>query len=621
MSVLVDIFGSCVCRDIFRHADKTKYEIRRCLGYIPVTTLTERRISVRKGALDKVKLTPYEKKMLRIQMRRNAPELLKKSEAKILVMDLADELMKRWKIESGVPGSIAVIEGKESEYEKIWGNTNSGKPAYYSPFELNMEQAEKRIKYFAEQIVRSDENPDGYEEKNIIVIESLCTADILGNDGIIHSHKSINAHQCNEFLRGLYRIFYKYVQNCKIVKMPELTHSSENHIRGLHPLHYMENTYEYFVKVIDILCGYSNVNSIQNLFKEYSLKNKLKTRTANSNVIYSIGGIKKRVDQLEKNEQPIKIDVFGSCVSRDIFRFAVPGRYEVCTNIERNSITSLYENSILEEIKVSNTKIPSYEQKMFTTQLKKDAVAELKRSGAEILVLDLAEERLDRYEIEYKGKKTSLNYWPRANIMFESLCNEKHYGCRLNKKKSPFEMTEKQIREKFSRFAKEIVKTEKNPDGYEQGNIYVIEAKFADKIVTEQGGLRNYYKDYHVKQYNQMYDQMYKIFYEYIPNCKKIKFPQFAYATEHHKWGGHPLHYEDKIYEYFLEVFEVFLGFNQKNTPENIYKEQALKNRLYTRVINSNDMYEMKQKINELEEKVNNLTKIFSSVSDVQVKE
>ena len=118
MSVLVDIFGSCVCRDIFRHADKTKYEIGRCLGYIPVTTLTERRIPAKKGMFDEAKLTPYEKKMLRIQMRRNAPELLKKSEAKILVMDLADELMKRWKIESEVPGSIAVIEGKEKEYEK-----------------------------------------------------------------------------------------------------------------------------------------------------------------------------------------------------------------------------------------------------------------------------------------------------------------------------------------------------------------------------------------------------------------------------------------------------------------------------------------------------------------------
>lgn len=615
MSVSVDIFGSCVCRDIFRHADKTKYEIGRCLGYIPVTTLTERRIPAKKGMFDEAKLTPYEKKMLRIQMRRNAPELLKKSEAKILVMDLADELMKRWKIESEVPGSIAVIEGKEKEYEKIWGNTNSGKPAYYSPFELNMEQAEKRIKYFAEQIVRSDENPDGYEEKNIIVIESLCTADILGNDAILHGHQNIDVGKCNDFLRKLYMIFYKYVQNCRVIKLPEFTHSSENHIRGVHPLHYTESTYDYLVKTLDVLNGYSTVNSVINLYKEYSLKNRLGTRTAKSTSLYMIEQLNKSVGRLEEKAKPIKIDILGSDVCGDIFRFAVPGRYELCANIRRNSITNFYEKPILEEIKVPDTKVPFYEQRRFMTQLKQDAITKLKKSDAKILVLDLAEERLDRYLINYQGEKITLNYWSAIDNMFKRLCDETNNICKIEKRMLAYEITEKKIREKFSRFAKDIIQTEGNPKGYKPENIYVIEAKFADKIVSEKGVLRDYYNDYHVKQYNQMLDKMYSILYEYIPNCKKIKLPPFTHASEHHKWGGHPLHYEDKTYCYLLNVLEAELGINQKNTPLNIYKEQALENRLYTRLLNTNDMYEMKNKIKKMEKKIEELTQAVDSFS------
>ena len=148
----------------------------------------------------------------------------------------------------------------------------------------------------------SEENPRGYQEKNVIVIESLYTPDILGNDGNIHKHDGkYKLHEYNEWLRKVYLIFYKYFQNCKVIKLPEFTHSSQNHIRGTHPLHYLQDTYFYFERALDVACGYSQVNTLENLFKEQSLKNKLETRVVNSSMIYSMQEkIKKITSEVEK---------------------------------------------------------------------------------------------------------------------------------------------------------------------------------------------------------------------------------------------------------------------------------------------------------------------------------
>ena len=609
MAVLIDIFGSCVCRDIFRHVDKTKYEVRRCLGNIPVTTLFDKRIPIKKEMMDEAKLTPYEKKMLRIQMKKNAVELLKKSDAEILVIDFADELMERWEIASEYSYNIAVPEGKENEYEKIFGDLRSGKIRQYSPFELDIEEVEQSIKIFAERLIRSEENPDGYEEKNIIVVESLYTADVMGNDAKLHEHKGINAHVCNEFLRNIYRLFYKYAQNCQIIKLPEFTHSTENHIRGLHPLHYMERTYDYFVKSIDVLNNYSKINSIQNLYKEYSLINKLETRTANSSAIYSIDGIKKRVEKLEEKDKPINIDIFGSCVSRDIFRFITSNRYKVCTNIQRYSISSLYQDPINEEFEEKKFKVSKYEQKQFRLQLEQNTIDLLKQSEADILIIDLGEERQKRYSVKCGTHNIELSYWNKVKPMYDYLFTLKNGFYKLENSYSALEISEKIIREKFKRFAEDIVKSQNNPRGYLEENIYVIEAKYADKIIDNTGKLRDYKINFNIKKYNDFWNKLYSILYEYIPNCKKIKLPRFTYASENHMWGINPLHYTSETYYYLADIVDTLMRISRKNTPDNLYKEKSLENRLLTRVLNNGDLSNLSAKVEQLEKKIKELEK------------
>lgn len=299
MAVKVDIFGSCVCRDIFRYVDSEKYQVNRCISNIPITSLYEGAVQVSKDFLGSVKLTQYEKKMLRILLRRNSIQLLENSEANVLIMDLANEFMQRWDVAIGEKTiSLVVPEEREAEYEEFFGRQPFAIVKKFSMLEMDMEYVEECLKQFAESIVKSPENPNGYEEKNIIVIESLYTPDILGNDGNIHGHdKKYKLHEYNEWLRKAYMILYKYIQECKVIKLPDFTHSTENHIRGIHPLHYKGDTYEYFKQALDVLNKYSYVNSVDNLYKEKSLKNKLEMRVVNSSMIY---GMKKQIEEIKK---------------------------------------------------------------------------------------------------------------------------------------------------------------------------------------------------------------------------------------------------------------------------------------------------------------------------------
>lgn len=41
MGVQIDIFGSTVCRDMIRYSDKNEFEVNRCIGGVPISTLYE----------------------------------------------------------------------------------------------------------------------------------------------------------------------------------------------------------------------------------------------------------------------------------------------------------------------------------------------------------------------------------------------------------------------------------------------------------------------------------------------------------------------------------------------------------------------------------------------------
>ncbi|OUP86193.1 hypothetical protein B5F07_02565 [Lachnoclostridium sp. An169] len=606
MAVKIDIFGSCVCRDIFRDVDDRKYKVCNRLGNVPITSLYEEPIPIKKDILDETALSAFEKQMLKIQLSRKATDLLKKSEASVLVLDLADELMERWTLEDGWY-QVAVPERNRKKYHSLFSEKYELSGRIVSGG-LAIEIAEDSIRQFAKDIIKTDGNPNGYRAGNIIVIESYYSENILSNDGSLHKHdERYHISEKNEFLRKIYEIFHKYFSECKIIKLPEQTYSSENHIRGVHPLHYTQETYDYFMRAIDVLCGFSKINTTENLYRDQSLKNSMLFQKSNGEILEEIHDLAARIDRLEKQTASIKVDIFGCCVSRDIFRYTFPGRYTVCSNIERLAITNLYCPPVNEKFDNSSGKVLNYEKNMFELQLHQNAVQKLKNSEADILILDLGEERLERYILDHSGQKIMLNHWGKVDELYRQLFEKDGGAYKLEKVLSPFDLDETLIREKFSRFAEDIVKSETNPDGYLPENIYVVEIQYAKNIISNSGKLANYKNDYKIGECNAFWQKLYKILYEYLPNCKRIKLPLFTYASENHKWGKSPLHYTDATYRYLADAIDSLTGVSDKNSVDNLNSEQSLDNRLFTRVLNGERIYEIdsiKKRLQALEKTV-----------------
>lgn len=296
MPVTVDVYGSCVSNDLFRYIAAGKYKYCRCVTQTPITTLYEESMNFQTKNLDG--FDNYEKTIFRVQTEKILPQLLKKNKSDILIIDLADELMERCEVQSATgTGQIAQLRGKETEYEALLGKDQRYKlTKRFSPLDMDMRTIERKFKKFASDILYSENNPNGYKTSQIIVIEALYAPDIMGNDGNLHPHdKEYRVKESNEWLRKLYAILCKYLNGCQMIKFPEFTHSTQNHVNGVHPLHYMSDTYYYFERALDVINRYSNVNTLENLWREQSLKNKLETRVVNSSMMY---GLKNQIQEL-----------------------------------------------------------------------------------------------------------------------------------------------------------------------------------------------------------------------------------------------------------------------------------------------------------------------------------
>lgn len=310
MSIQIDVFGSFVCRDMARYLEKNVYNVERSIGSIPITSLYEPVMKYDEEKIKKLPISSYEKQMLKIQLKRNVVQFLKSSPARILVMDLAEEAMKRWILSDIDLAGIAVPEECEDHIEQLVSDIENREEAgLIEPETLDLEWEEEKYEQFAKDIVQSKDNPRGYPAKNIVVIESYFTDRIVNNkDGVLREqNKKYKVKQINERLKKLYGILYKYIPECQIIRLPIFTYATETNLRGMHPLSYTEDTYQYLAKVFNVMCGNLKVNTVDNIYKEQCLHNKLYTRVLRSNSIYTMKEeIKELQQQVKELQETIK---------------------------------------------------------------------------------------------------------------------------------------------------------------------------------------------------------------------------------------------------------------------------------------------------------------------------
>ena len=311
MAIQIDVFGSYICRDVMRYVKPGSYTLNRCIGGVPISTLFEKQLVLNANTLEKCSVSQYDKRMMLIQVSRNAPVLLKKSNSSVLFIDLASECMKRIVFDDEEKTTIAYPGGMESDLPSIFGDM--GVPyKTVSPLDLDLKQMEKKYKQFAQSIIQSPNNPDGYKEENIIVIEAYYADRYLKNrDATLHGYDPKHRiKEMNEMLHNLYLMLYKNMPNCQIIKLPPTLYSTENHIRGFGPLFYTEDIYRYVADCIEVLCGISKKNSLDNLYNEACLRNNLDTRVMRLRYYFgNIAAMKNEIEDLHEQVNSLKKEI------------------------------------------------------------------------------------------------------------------------------------------------------------------------------------------------------------------------------------------------------------------------------------------------------------------------
>lgn len=312
-----------------------------------------------------------------------------------------------------------------------------------------------------------------------------------------------------------------------------------------------------------------------------------------------------------------KICAFGTCVTSDIFNYTFHDRYQV-KRFGRNKIATLISDSIdLPEGFFDSLETPNHNKKMIASGFRNDIVQQILSTQPEYLVLDFSDEFLDMIQVDFGGKTFRLmDYWiNRSGYWFSQMepliVGENGIWPNAEVKRIPaLEAPFNDIENAYKDFVSKILKSENNPNGFEPEKIIVVESYLADHYMNGNGQLQPFPARWAVQSTNNFLKPVYQLFYNLVPNCHRIKLPEFTYGSVNNIWGLHPLHYSADIYMYISTALDIITGYHPfRSTLEKLYLEQSLENRLKVRLANAGVIYEitaLKEKMAIMESTIDN---------------
>lgn len=233
-------------------------------------------------------------------------------------------------------------------------------------------------------------------------------------------------------------------------------------------------------------------------------------------------------------------DIFGSCVSRDLFEIDQIKEVQCREYIARQTIQSALAAPILVQEEEFDGVSSKFQKKLLLNDFNKTTFTRLKQSSSDFLILDFVDERFHVIKIQ-----NSIVTLSNELVTSNYLCNKK-YKIINRQRFNPIyfkRVTLKQIRE----FAKKIREI------YPEDHIIIHKARLVDKYIGKQGEIYAFAPNIiqNNKNINDILDRMYRWLGETLPNAHCIDFSDCFYADEAHKWGLDAVHYQK---EYYLAV-------------------------------------------------------------------
>lgn len=275
--------------------------------------------------------------------------------------------------------------------------------------------------------------------------------------------------------------------------------------------------------------------------------------------IYTISGFVKNIETEEKKmllsdemifHWPKTIDIFGSCVSRDLFEFEKIKRFKIGTYVARESILSAVSPAIeFEEgaIQLSS----SFQKRMVEYDLKSNGLDCLKKSASDYLVVDLIDERFDIAQIGDAFITLSTEF------TLSKVLDSNVYSI-IKKNDMFFKEHESLIYESVDKFCERILEI------YDPGHVIIHKAYMVNTYIDKRGKKKKFSLPYlsFNKRINDILTKMYARMESRMTDAMVVDISSGYYADENHKWGLAPKHYQKEYY--IAALNEIYLKINKK---------------------------------------------------------
>ncbi len=256
----ISIWGCCIQRDIFGLTADTEYKIDKYISFSSPVSLTQNKIPGLEN-IDGSELNlpiNFAKRCAALDINKNADEYFKESTAKWLLVDIADIRMSL--IEATIGGNMKLTISRISKWENIQPQVVS----WLKKFSPQVQMTEKKPSSLTDTQLRDSMVKFAailkkrYREDRIIFNKVQLTPFYLGPNDVLRTFdQSFLVEERNEVINKCTEWFLEELPHCHVIEMPENVLGKYNHKWGCHPLHYVDEYYEYGLKAVNIITSES----------------------------------------------------------------------------------------------------------------------------------------------------------------------------------------------------------------------------------------------------------------------------------------------------------------------------------------------------------------------------
>lgn len=233
-------------------------------------------------------------------------------------------------------------------------------------------------------------------------------------------------------------------------------------------------------------------------------------------------------------KKKLDFDIFGSCVSRDIFEYEEAQELLCKEYIARQSVVSALSDPIsIDETELA-TLTSNFQKKLVLNDFKKTTFQKLKDSSSNYLVVDFIDERFRLVELGESYLTQS------AELITSKYLENKTYT-----------LVDKRKWDKAILCANVEAFADKISGIYKKGHIFIHKAKMMDKYIGKDQEIHSFSKTI-IKdnsETNSMLEVMYECLEKELDKPYTIDISDKYYADENHKWGLAVMHYQKEYYQ------------------------------------------------------------------------